>query len=108
MKLCVRLAGMAAMLVVVALLLITLRTDTIKTGNSLHVLYGNKRSLEQVCCRLELEIAALKNQERMRQEAGELLKTDEAEHDRPVTLPRKGATSREPSLMVRNAARTTP
>jgi hypothetical protein len=107
MKLCVRLAGMVALLVVVALLLIALRTDTIQTGNRLHVLYGEKQSLEKVCCQQELDIARLKNQERMRQEAASLLKEDAADHDHAVTVPHKGTSAHEPALVVHSGGRLT-
>jgi hypothetical protein len=102
MRLCLRLAAMAAFLVVVALGLIALRTDTVQTGNKLHVLYGEKLELERRCDRLELQIAALKNQDRMRQEAAEIMKADQAEVSQPIGAPHgKGAGSREPSLLVK-------
>jgi cell division protein FtsL len=100
MRLSIRLAAMVVMLVGVAMTLTWMRTDTIQAGNRLHVLYGEKHNLEKACSRLELQIAALKSQERMRQQAIELLKADEAEGGQPVMLPRKGATSRDPAVVV--------
>jgi hypothetical protein len=108
MRLCIRLAAMAALLVVVALGLISLRTDTIQTGNRLHVLYGEKRSLERVCSRLERDIADLRNQERMRQEAAELLKADGADAAPALSPPRKGAALRESPVLVRTGSRVIP
>jgi len=69
MRLCVRLAVMAALLVVVAVGLIYLRTDTAQAGNRLHMLFRGKRDLERECCRLEMSIAGLKNLARLRQQA---------------------------------------
>ena len=100
MRLSIRLAAMAALLVGVAMGLIWLRTDTIQAGNRLHVLYGEKVTLEKDCSRLELGIAALKNQERMRQQAVELLKADVAEQTRTVVLPHKGLLGRDTPLVV--------
>jgi hypothetical protein len=91
MRLSVRLAAMVVMLVGVALALISLRTDTVHAGNQLHVLFKKKVDLERDCTRVELDIARLKNQERLRQEATAILKADEAESGHPVALPRTGA-----------------
>jgi len=72
MRLCIRMAVTAALLVAVAMGLIYLRTDTSQAGNRLHLLYRQKRDLEKECCRLEVAIAGLKNQERMRSQATKL------------------------------------
>jgi cell division protein FtsL len=69
MRLCVRLAVMAALLVALAVGLIWLRTDTAQAGNRLHMLFRQKRDLGQECCRLEMSIAALKNVARLRERA---------------------------------------
>ena len=72
MRLCIRLTVMAAVLAGVALGLITLRTDTNQLGNRLHQMFRQKRDLEKECCRLELAIARLKNQQRLRTQAATL------------------------------------
>jgi uncharacterized membrane-anchored protein YhcB (DUF1043 family) len=100
MRLCVRLAILAAMLVGLAIGLIYLRTDTNQTGHKLHLLYSQKRSLEKTCCRLELSIAGLKNQEHLRQQATELLKADDGV-DQPSAATRPGAGSRPRPLLVK-------
>jgi cell division protein FtsL len=94
MRLSVRLAALVGLMVVMALGLIYLRTDTIQTGHRLHVLYGQKRAMEKACCRLELAIAALKNQERLRQQAAELLQADDSGLEPPGAEPRKSAAPR--------------
>jgi|WetSurMetagenome_2_1015567.scaffolds.fasta_scaffold61283_2 hypothetical protein len=91
MRLSVRLAVMAAMLVGVAMALVWFRTDTVQAGNQLHVLFGQKVNLERDCTRIELSIARLKNQERLRQEATVILKADESEPVRAVVLPHTGS-----------------
>jgi len=78
MRICIRLAVLAAMLGGLGFGLIYLRTDANQAGHRLHVLYAQKRSLEKTCCRLELSIAGLKNQERLRQQAPDLLQADDA------------------------------
>jgi cell division protein FtsL len=93
MRLCVRLAALAAMLALTAMGMIYLRTDTVQAGNRLHQLYGQKRSLEKGCCRLELEIAGLKNQERLRQQAMQLLQADDTGQE-PPGAPGKGGAPR--------------
>jgi hypothetical protein len=72
MRLCVRLAVLAALLVALAIGLIALRTDAHQAGNRLHSLFRDKRRLEQECCRLELAIARLKSQERLHEHAADL------------------------------------
>ena len=63
---------LAVLRVGVAIGLIYLRTDTNQAGNRLHGLFRQKRDLEKECCRLELAIARLKNQERLRAQAAVL------------------------------------
>lgn len=65
MRLCIRLVVLTALLVALAIGLIALRTDTHQAGNRLHLLFRDKRRLEGDCCRLEIEIARLKSQERL-------------------------------------------
>ena len=48
MRLCVRLAVMAALLVALAVGLIWLRTDTAQAGNRLHGLFRQKRWIYQI------------------------------------------------------------
>jgi hypothetical protein len=107
MRLCIRLAALALLMVVVALGLIALRTDTIQTGNRLHVLYGEKRDLERVCSRLERDIAELKNQDRMRGEAAEILKSDGMAPD-SAPLPHTGSVPREVPVLVHGKGRAVP
>jgi len=104
MRLCVRLAILAAMLVGLALGLTYLRTDTSQAGHRLHLLYSQKRSLEKTCCRLELSIAGLKNQERLRQHATELLKADDC-GDQSSAGPHPGAAPRPRALLVKRDAK---
>ena len=99
MRLCVRLAIMAAMLVGLGVGLIYLRTDTNQAGHRLHNLYSQKRSLEKTCCRLELSIAGLKNQERLRQQAPDLLQADDTGLE-PV--PGRPPGAKAPLLAKRN------
>jgi hypothetical protein len=112
MRLCVRLAAIVGMMVVVAFGLIYLRTGTIQAGNRLHCLFGQKRTLERACLKLELAIAGLKNQERMRQEAAGLLQADrEADEPPPTPVNRNGAHSgaaRERSALADRPARPAP
>jgi putative protein kinase ArgK-like GTPase of G3E family len=82
---------MVALLMGVAMALVWFRTDTVQAGNQLHVLFGQKVTLERDCTRLDLSIARLKNQERMRQEATTILKADESESGRTVVLPHTGS-----------------
>jgi hypothetical protein len=70
---------MAALLSALAAGLIYLRTDTAQAGNRLHGLFRQKRDLERECCRLEMSIAALKSQARLRQQAADLREEDEKE-----------------------------
>jgi len=100
MRLSVRLAILAAMLVGLAIGLIYIRTDTNQAGHRLHTLYSQKRTLEKTCCRLELSIAGLKNQERLRQQATELLKADDT-GDQSSAGPHPGAGSHPRPLLVR-------
>ncbi|MBM4019915.1 MAG: hypothetical protein FJ288_16610 [Planctomycetes bacterium] len=94
MRLCVRLAVLAAMLVALGIGLIYLRTDTSQAGHRLHILYAQKRSLEKTCCRLELAVAGLKNQERLRQEATDILADDAVEPPPPNGRPNGAAADR--------------
>ena len=72
MRVCVRLAVLAGLLVAVAMGLIALRTDVHQAGHRLHALFREKRSLERRCCGLELHIASLRSQERLRDHADHL------------------------------------
>jgi len=72
MRLCIRLATLAALLVALAIGLIALRTDVHQAGNRLHDLFRDKRQLEQDCCRLELTIARLKSQQRLHEHVADL------------------------------------
>lgn len=96
-RLCVRLAVLAAMLVALAIGLVALRTETNQAGNRLHALFRQKRDLEKACCGLELSIARLKNQERMREQAAGLREEGTggaggAEGEKPS---RRGAATRD-------------
>jgi cell division protein FtsL len=101
MRLGIRIAVVAGLLAVVAFGLVWLRTDTFQAGNRLHRLFGEKRVLEKACCRLELQIAALRNQERLRQQATDLLRPDVGESDKTVSAPHKGAVRDRPVLVDR-------
>jgi len=101
MRLSVRLAILAAMLVGLGVGVIYVRTDTNQAGHRLHTLYSQKRTLEKTCCRLELSIAGLKNQERLRQQATELLKADDRGEDQSSASPHPGAGSHPRPLLVR-------
>jgi len=106
MRLCVRLAVTAALLAAVAMGLIYLRTDTAQAGNRLHLLYRQMRDLEQECCRLEVAIAGLKNQERLRSQAARLRQdTMEDPGISPKSLPRGGGTA---PVLVDGAGRGSP
>lgn len=72
MRLCIRLAVLAALLVALAIGLTALRTDTHQAGNRLHSLFRDKRQLEKECRRLELAIARLKSQERLHEHVADL------------------------------------
>ena len=98
-RLCVRLAIPAVLLAFVAMGLIYLRTDTMQAGNRLHSVWAEKRNLEKACCRLELSIANLKNQERLRQQAVSLLQADE-DQAQPVIGPRKNPTKRDRTVVA--------
>jgi len=102
-RLCIRLAVLAAFLAVVAMGLVYLRTDTIQAGNRLHAIWAEKHSLEKACCRLELSIAGLKNQERMRQQAATLLQAEDRDAGPPGASPRKGPTKRDRPLLAGRA-----
>jgi len=114
MRLCIRLTAVGVLLAVLAGGLIHLRTDTIQAGNRLHALYGGKRALEKACTRLELSIAALKSQERMRQEAAGLLQSEDLGPDRPdgalpQTAPRHPPKAgRDRPLLVERRAHPAP
>jgi len=85
MRLCVRLAVLAGLLVAVAIGLITLRTDVHQAGSRLHALFEEKRRLEGACCRLELRVARLRSQDLLRDQAAEFGQpvTDAADPDTP-------------------------
>ena len=100
MRLSVRLAAMVALLVGVAMALTWLRTDTVHAGNQLHMLFGQKVTLERDCSRVELAIARLKNQERLRQEAATLLKADESDQGRSVVLPHAGTAGSGTMIVI--------
>lgn len=97
MRLCVRLAVLAALLVALAIGLIALRTDVHQAGNRLHSMFSDKRRLEQECCRLELRIAGLKSQERLREHVADLGSEsgDEGLNDRDGGVP-SGTAGRRP------------
>jgi hypothetical protein len=71
MRLCVRLGGLAVLLVGIAVALVHLRTDTVCAGHRLHSLFREKRDLEKSCSRLELTVAEFKSPQRLRQEVHE-------------------------------------
>jgi len=79
MRLCVRMAALAAMLVGVAAGLIHLRAETVRAGHRLHGLNARKRTLEKDFGRLEVAIARLSSQDRLREYATDL--------DRPAEGP---------------------
>jgi hypothetical protein len=72
MRVCVRLAVLAGLLVAVAMGLVALRTDVHQAGHRLHALFREKRSLERRCCGLELRIARLRSQQRLKDHADDL------------------------------------
>lgn len=72
MRVCVRLAVLAGLLVAVAMGLVALRTDVHQAGHRLHALFREKRSLERQCCGLELRIARLRSQQRLADHADHL------------------------------------
>jgi len=77
-RLCVRLTGLAALLVAVAVGLVALRTDVHRAGYRLHTLFREQRRLQRECCRLQIRVARLRSQPRLRLEAARLrLDTDE-------------------------------
>jgi len=91
MRLCVRLAVLAGLLVAVAIGLIALRTDVHHSGNRLHALFREKRHLEQQCCRLELEVARLRSQDSLRDRAVILRRAfDETPAPNPPALEASG------------------
>jgi hypothetical protein len=71
MRLCVRLGGLAVLLVGIAMALVYLRTETVCAGYRLHGLFREKRDLEKSCSRLELTVAGFKSPQRLRQEVQE-------------------------------------
>ena len=71
MRLCVRLGGLAVLLVGIAVALVYLRTDTVCAGHRLHSLFREKRDLEKSCKRLEVTVAEYKNPDRLRREVQE-------------------------------------
>ena len=87
MRMCVRLAVLAGLLVAVAMGLIALRTDVQQAGHRLHARFREKRSLEQQCSALELRIARLRSQQRLRDQADDLRRRAEvlaeSDADRP-------------------------
>ncbi len=86
MRVCVRLAVLAGLLVAVAMGLIALRTDVHQAGNRLHDLFRAKRRLGRQCCRLELHVARLRSQDRLQGQAAHLCQ-GEADGDSPDTGP---------------------
>lgn len=102
MRLCVRLAALVALFVGLAVGLIHLRTGTNQAGNRLHALYSGKRDLEKECCGLELAIARLKNQERLRERADDLA-IQEVDDADPAAPPRGQGAGRRGVLVNRNA-----
>jgi len=71
MRLCVRLGGLAVLLVGIAVALVYLRTETVCAGYRLHSLFREKRDLEKSCKQLELTVAEYKSPERLRREIQE-------------------------------------
>jgi hypothetical protein len=69
MRLCVRLAGVAGLMMAVAIALVYMRTETAQTGNRLHTLYREQRRLHVACCRLELALSGLRRPHRLKREA---------------------------------------
>lgn len=95
MRLCVRLAVLAGLLVAVAIGLIALRTDVHQSGNRLHALFREKRDLERQCCRLELEVARLRSQDRMHDHAASLRRAvDDTTEPNPSALEASGSAAR--------------
>jgi cell division protein FtsL len=101
MRLCVRLAVMAALLVGLAVGLIWLRTDTAQAGNRLHMLFRQKRDLERECCRLEMSIAGLKNVARLRQQAIDFRQEADDPGGAALPLPPEKAARPRPILADR-------
>jgi hypothetical protein len=106
MRLCVRLAVMAGLLVVVALGLTYLRTDTAQAGNRLHLLFRQKRDLERECCRLEMSIAGLKSLARLRQQAIDF--KQEADNPGDMSLPLPPEKSARPRPVVADRGKRPP
>ncbi|GAF76505.1 unnamed protein product [marine sediment metagenome] len=71
MRMCVRLGGLAVLLVGIAMALVYLRTDTVCAGHRLHSLFREKRDLEKSCKQLELTVAGYKSPERLWREIQE-------------------------------------
>jgi len=93
MRLCVRLAVLAGLLVAVAIGLIALRTDVYQSGNRLHALFREKRDLERQCCRLELEVARLRSPDNLRNHALLLRRAfDETAESAPPALEASGGS----------------
>jgi len=104
MRLCVRLVALTAFLVAVAMALVHLRTETTQAGNRLHSLYSQKRSLEKACSRLELGVARLKSQERLREQAADLRQEETVgPNGRPETVSHDFPPGRQPFLMERKS-----
>jgi len=101
MRVCVRLAVLAGLLVAVAMGLIALRTDVHQAGHRLHALFGEKRSLERLCCGLELRIARLRSQEWLRDHADYFRR-------RAEDLPGPGPVSPEAAAGARTVADRAP
>jgi len=110
MRVCVRLAALAALLVAIAIALVYLRTDVARAGNRLHSLYREKRTLEKSCCRLELAIARLKNPQRLREQAAEWQSPGEGADQAPDLAPgdSPGANTTEPRLLAAERAALPP
>jgi len=94
MRVCVRLAVLAGLLVAVAMGLVALRTGVHQGGHRLHDLFRDKRRLEQQCCRLELRIARLRSQDRLQGQAAHLCRRE----DDADSTPRDPAAGARPVI----------
>jgi len=106
MRLCLRLAVLAALLAAMAIGLVHLRTGTTQAGNRLHSLYSQKRSLEKACCGLELALARLKSQDRLREHAAGLQQMQPEDLEREalgLSQPRPAPSRERPVLAHRRA-----
>jgi len=94
MRMCVRLTVLAGLLVAVAMGLVALRTDVHQAGHRLHALFREKRSLERQCCGLELRIARLRSQERLRDHADHLRRRTDGLVESGLAAPEGEASTR--------------